>query len=99
VQKEGSVVFTLKHEHKDWITDNNGYRFQPLSQKDIFFIQVVKDPNKTLRISANGPLGHHLIFRQSVSGISTPDLHVAITWKGSVVKLYLNSQQVQELQV
>lgn len=98
-QKEGSIVFTLKNKQKDWITNNTGYRFQPLSLKDIYFIEVVKDLNKILRLSINGPLGHYLIFRQNVSSISTPELHVALTWKGSVVKLYLNSKPVQELQV
>lgn len=98
VKKEGSIVFTLKQEQKDWITNNKSYRFKPLSQQGIF-IQVVKDSNKTLRLTANGPLGHYLTFRHNVSDISTTDLHVALTWKDSVVKLYLNSKSVQELQV
>jgi hypothetical protein len=99
IQKEGSVALTLKHENKDWITNNNSYSFKPFSNKDIFFFQVGKDPNKTLRLVANGPLGHYLTFRHNVSDISTPELHVALTWKDSVVKLYLNGKPIQELQV
>jgi len=95
IQKEGSMTFTLCHQHNDWITNNKGYRFQPLSKEGIF-VQPFKDPNKTFKISINGPLGHSLTLRQDVSGITSSKLHVVLTWKDKLVKLYLNGKLVKE---
>lgn len=98
VQKEGSMSFTLSHEHNDWITNKNGYRFKPLSIEGIF-VQPFKDPDCTFRISINGSLGHSLTFRQDISEITTPKLHVALTWKDALVKLYLNGELAKEERV
>jgi hypothetical protein len=98
IQKEGSIVFTLKHEHKDWVANNSNYSFRPFRDRGIF-AQAVKDPNKTLRLIVNGPLGHYFTFRHNVSDVSTPELQVALTWKDSVVKLYLNSKLIHERQM
>jgi len=98
VQKEGTAAFTLSHEHGDWMANKHGYNFQPLYVKGIL-LQPFKDPDGTFRISINGPLGHSLTFRQDVSEITTPKLHVAVTWKDTSVKLYLNSQLATEKQI
>nr|BAM62622.1 hypothetical protein [uncultured microorganism] len=95
VQKESSMTFTLSHEHNDWMTNKNAYKFKPLSIEGVF-IQPFKDPDCTFRISINGPLGHSLTLRQNISGITTPKLHVALTWKDSSVKLYLNGELAKE---
>ena len=31
IQKEGSIEFWLRHEHKDWHTNSNGYDFGSFS--------------------------------------------------------------------
>ena len=98
IQKEGTMTFTLSHEHSDWITNKNGYRFKPLSKEGLF-IQPFKEPDGTFRISINGPLGHSLTLRQDISGISTPKLHVVLTWKDSSLKLYLNGEFSKEKRV
>lgn len=98
VQKEGSMTFALSHEHNDWTTNKNAYKFKPLSIEGIF-IQPFKDPDCTFRISINGPLGHSLTFRQDISQIITPKLHVVLTWKDASVKLYLNGKLAKEKNV
>ena len=98
IQKEGSMTFTLSHEHSDWMTNKNGYRFKPLSKEGLF-IQPFKEPDGTFRISVNGPLGHSLTLRQDILGISTPKLHVVLTWKDLSLKLYLNGEFYKEKKV
>ena len=95
IQKVGSITFTLNHEHDDWITNKNAYKFKPQILEGIF-IQSFKDPDCTLRISINGPLGHSLTFRKDISGITTSKLHVAITWNDALVKLYLDGILAKE---
>jgi len=98
IQNEGSMTFTLSHEHSDWMTNKNGYRFRPLGKEGLF-IQPFKEPDGTFKISVNGPLGHSLTLRQDISGISTPKLHVVLTWKDSSLKLYLNGKFSKEKRV
>ena len=92
------MIFTLKHEHSDWITNDSKYNFGQINHSNLF-VRVIKGTNSILGIFANGLLGHHHVIRHDISDISTRELFVALTWSGSVVKLYLNGQQAQELQV
>lgn len=97
-QNEGSVAFTLNHEHSDWLTNGNAYKFNPVREQGVF-IQASKESDCTFRVSINGPLGHSLTFRHDLSELTTTKLHVALEWKDSAVKLYLNGNLVNEQKI
>lgn len=97
---EGSVVFRIMHDHADWQVNSNRYRFGPFSAHGII-VGVVKNPNRSLEISTSGPLYRTTVFKPVVQlSITTqPDLHVGITWKYPKIKLYLNGQFNDEVDV
>ena len=89
---EGTLMFWLKHEHKDWSTNSEGYDFGSIEKPGIS-AKAVKHPDKTIELNFSGPFGQ-LSFRPPVPKCDERGLQVAITWKGPEVKLYLNGQLV-----
>lgn len=95
IQKEGSFTFNLSHEHKDWITNDNGYDFKSVTYKEII-ASTKKNPDSNLILNLNGPLGFSTVFKQSIKDYKTDVIHVAVTWKGSAIKLYFNGEFIEE---
>lgn len=96
-EKEGTITFWLRHEHKDWTTDDHSYNF---GEVEAFGIkaQAIKHPDKTLQIDLNGAHGKHYSIREQMP---TPDdkgeVFVAVTWDISKAIFYLNGQPVQNI--
>ena len=93
LKQEGSMDFWLKHPHRDWATNDNGYRFGPFSYEGIT-CSAIKHPNRTIEISVRGPFDRRFTFRYPMPQCDERGLHVAITWKDDQVKLYLNGKHV-----
>ena len=91
LKNEGSIVFGLSHEHKDWPTNSSGYKFPTINQKDIS-AEVTKHPDKTIEIKVIGPFDKSFVFKKPVPPCDQRGLQVAITWKNNKVELYLNGQ-------
>ena len=64
VKNEGSIVFWLNHEHKDWPTNSSGYNFDTVQNEDIS-AEVTKHPDKTVEIKLTGPFDKTFVFRRS----------------------------------
>jgi hypothetical protein len=91
LKNEGSIVFWLNHEHKDWPTNSSGYNFGTIAQKDIS-AEAKKHPDKTIEIKIIGPLDKTFVFRRSIPPCDQRGLQVVITWKHDNVQLYLNGK-------
>jgi hypothetical protein len=92
IPNEGTFMFWLKHEHKYWTTNTEGYDFGSIKKLGLS-ANAVKHPDKTIELKFSGPFGQ-LNFRRPIPKCDERGLQVAITWKDSEVLLYLNGQLV-----
>ena len=91
-QNERTLVFWLKHEHRDWTINSNGYNFG-LFEKPGISANAVKHLDRTIELKFSGPFGQ-LHFRRPIPRCDERGLQVVITWRDSEVKLYLNGKLV-----
>lgn len=91
LKNEGSMVFGLNHENKDWSTNSSGYNFGSFQHEEIS-AKVTKHPDKTIEIELIGPFDKNFVFRRPIPPCDDRGLHVAITWKDDMVQLYLNGE-------
>ena len=47
IGNEGSIVFSLRHEHDDWATNSNSYHFGRISHPGID-VEMTKHADRTL---------------------------------------------------
>lgn len=91
LKNEGSMVFWLNHEHKDWATNSSGYNFGAIEQQEIS-AEAKKLPDKTIEIKIVGPFDKSFVFQRPIPPCDKRGLQVAITWNNNKVELYLNGQ-------
>ncbi len=91
LKNEGSIVFELKHEHKDWSTNSLGYNFKGIELQEIS-AEAKKHPDKTVEIKIVGPFDKSFVFKRPIPPCSQRGLHIAMAWKDNEVKLYLNGK-------
>lgn len=95
-KNEGSIVFQVRHHHKDWATNSSCYNFRTTKLKlEGISVKTTKHPDKTVEIKLIRLSGKTFTFRNPVPACDERGLHVAITWKEDKVKLYLNGQLVE----
>ena len=92
-KNEGTMIFWLNHEHKDWSTNSSGYNFDIIEQKD-FSAEVRKHPDKTIEIKLTGLFDKTFVFKNPIPQCDQRGLQVAVTWKNTKVELYLNGKSV-----
>jgi len=93
IKNEGSIVFWLNHEHKDWSTNSSGYNFGITKQGDIS-VEAKKLPDKTIEIKLVGAFDKTFVFKNPIPQCDRRGLQVAVTWKNNKVELYLNGKPV-----
>jgi hypothetical protein len=87
----GTRELWLNHRDNDWSTNGHVYRFPPVVRQHVRMV-VVKHPNKTVVIEADGPFGRRFNFRLPMPTCDGRGLHVVITWENQVINFYLNGQ-------
>lgn len=93
IQNEGTITFWLEHQHSDWSTNSNQYNFGPFTSHGLK-VTATKYQDKTLEIDIDGPLGHHVNFKQPTPAGDKRGVSVAITWKGSNINIFLQGKRV-----
>lgn len=98
-EKEGTIEFWIRHEHKDWTTNANGYKFEEFEAFGIK-VRVIKHPDNTLQIDLNGAHGKHYSMRERMPVPKKEhegEVFVAITWNKNQVIFYLNGKPVKDI--
>lgn len=97
---EGTVAFWLEHNHSDWVTNRNFYRFPEIRTGDIR-VRPMKYPDG--RIVIKSSVGSHEALEfvvRSASSSRAPSgksgVHIAITWAPGTVTLYVNGEVAEE---
>ena len=91
IEQEGSISFRVKHQDKDWATNDRPYDFPPVQAGPIK-AQVVKHPTRKIEIRVEGPLGAELVFEGVIPPVREEGLTVAVTWSAQQVRLYLDGR-------
>jgi hypothetical protein len=91
IEQEGSIAFRLKHPDKDWATNDQGYRFNPVQIGDVT-AWAFKHPNRRVEFRLRGPLKSEITLEGDLPPVSDHGLHVVITWGQREVQLYLDAR-------
>ena len=91
IEQEGSISFRVRHEDKDWATNDKPYDFPPVQAGPIR-AQVVKHPTRKIEIRIEGPLGAELVFEGMLPPVREEGLNVAVTWSAQQVRLFLDGR-------
>ena len=92
IEQEGSIAFRLKHPDKDWATNDQGYRFNPVQIGEVT-AWAFKHPGRRVEFRLRGPLKSEMTLEGALPPVGEEGLHVVITWSQSQqnVQLYLNA--------
>jgi hypothetical protein len=90
IEQEGSIAFRLKHPDKDWATNDQGYRFNPVQIGEVT-AWAFKHPGRKVEFRLRGPLKSELTLEGNLPPVGEEGLHVVITWGPQNVQLYLNA--------
>ena len=91
IEQEGSIAFRLKHPDKDWATNDQGYRFNPVQIGDVT-TWAFKHPDKRVEFRVRGPLKSEITLEGQLPPVGEQGLHVVITWTQKQVQLYLDAR-------
>ena len=91
LKKLGSLTFWLQHDHNDWQANDSQYNFWPYKISP-FYVHVQKDSARMLHLKFDGPLDRAVAFSVEMPKFDKRGVHVGLTWKKNVVKLYLQGE-------
>jgi len=94
IKEEGSIEFWINHKHKDWSTNDHGYRFKTFSSHGVSFT-AQKHPDRTFELIVDGPLDSQFTFKCPIPECDERGLHTVVTWTRLEVHLYLNGRLVE----
>ena len=98
LEQEGSLTFWLQHQHTDWQTNSQDYKFGPFNAHGLSWV-AFKHPDRSFQVVISGALSRPSTFNTRVPDIADPQgLFVVITWRFPTVTLYLNGQPVAEIE-
>jgi len=98
IEDEGSLSFRIRHQDKDWSTNNKPYDFPAVEQGPIR-AHVVKHPTRKIEIRVAGPLGAELVFDGMLPPVPDDGLTIAVTWSANRVQLFLNGRPFKQVQL
>jgi len=98
IPQEGTVAFTLNHEHRDWSTNTTDYNFGLFEAQGMRF-GVAKHRDQTLEVNIEGPLSSKQRARIPVPPCNELGLRVLMTWGATEIKVYLNGVIAQTISV
>jgi len=91
IEQEGTISFRVRHDDRDWATNDKPYDFPPVQAGPIR-AQVVKHPTRKIEIRVSGPLGAELVFEGTLPPVREEGLSVAVTWSAQQVRLFLDGK-------
>jgi len=86
---EGTLMFLVNHPHKDWKSNEHGYRFGLLKQGSLS-VRTAKHPDKTMEVVVDGLAKNTLVMRKPIPESEQPGVMVGFTWNNGEVVFYLN---------
>lgn len=98
IEQEGSLAFRVRHDDKDWATNDKPYDFPPMQTGPIK-AHVVKHPTRKIEIRIEGPLGAELVFEGKLPPVREEGLNIAVTWSAQQIRLFLDGRPFKTVNV
>ena len=98
IEQEGSISFRVRHQDKDWASNDKPYDFPPVQAGPIR-AHFVKHPTRKIEIRLAGPLGAELVFEGTIPPVREEGLTVAVTWSAQQVRLFLDGRPFKTVQM
>lgn len=99
---KGTFCFPDEH-YEHWTSDNKFHKIAPIILTKNIIMRVHKNTDNILEIFLNGPLGYCFTPKIDISTITAKKLddgylHIAwgLTWEKSIVKIYINGDEIIE---
>ncbi len=93
MQDRGALKFKISHEHVDWMTNTQGYKFGPFGDKKTLDVDVFKNPDLSLEVRI--AFEHHThTFSGPIADFAGPELSVIFSWDPDEIKLFIDGVQV-----
>jgi hypothetical protein len=91
--EEGSVVFTMAHDHPDWTVNTSTYDFGLFALSGLR-VRATKHSDRTMEFVVEGFGQFAIITRQPIPSSNHPSVMVVITWSKREIVFYLNGKRV-----
>ena len=93
MQDRGAMSFKISHEHVDWMTNAQRYKFGPFGDGKTLDIAVFKNPDLSLEVRI--AFEHHShTFSGPIADFAGPELSVGFSWNPDEIKLFIDGVQV-----
>lgn len=92
--KEGTVAFFAQHDHQDWDTNANSYKFPKLDKYGVS-VEATKERDCTFKVVVDGALGKRFVFQRPTPQLGPDGVHVIVRWSGTHIDLILNGAVVE----
>ena len=99
LKDEGTVELRVGHRNAKWASDNNSYTFPEAGHGGIT-LQATKHPDSTIEVRLSGARGIDVAFQHPMPAtVGVDQLHIAVTWKASQIKLYLDGVLIETMTI
>jgi hypothetical protein len=95
---QGTIAFRIRLPHPDWASNSLSYKL-PTITSPVLTLEGVKHGDGTLELHVIGLFKKWLIARHRTDPSWDQDLRTVITWKDSVITLYINAVKIAESDV
>ncbi len=93
MQDRGTMSFKISHEHADWMTNTQSYKFGPFGDGKTLDVVVFK--NSDLSLEVRIAFEHHShTFSGQLAEFAGPELSVIFTWSPDEIKLCIDGVRV-----
>jgi hypothetical protein len=93
VPEEGTLVFGVKCDDKEWATNSQPYSFGTF-RRGLLQVTVMKHGDVTFELVIEGLGPQSISTRRPIPHGEFPGVQVVIVWRPSEVEFYLNGQCV-----
>ena len=93
MQDRGTMSFKISHEHVDWMTNAQGYKFGSFGDGKTLDVVVLKNPDLSLEVRI--VFEHHFhTFSGPIADFAARELSVTFSWDPDEIKLLIDGVQV-----
>jgi len=93
MQDHGTISFKISHEHADWMTNSQSYKFGPFGDGKTLDVTVFKNCDLSLEVRI--AFEHHSdTFSGPIADFSGPELSVIFSWDPDGITLFIDGTQV-----
>jgi hypothetical protein len=96
--QEGTIFAQLRHDHRDWTTNSNGYDFGTISTGGAS-LRAVKEPTGILRLRLLSPSGSFAVIDHPLDDLAEDTVSVAASWNEDRARFYVGGVFIGDVEL